>query len=140
MVNDLSHPAHCDYVWQASGNVFEIDVSIYDINREEFQRKVWRWTQLYNVMQDSGEEITHTMEEGSQHGQSYYETFAVSEGSARTCPTMFIGRFFELGDSDDSLIRVEAKVCRDNWRDLSIRTQIWSILDSFRLIQNSESE
>lgn len=149
----FSRPQECAFFWQDEFNVFEIEVNVYDIaSGSPFEKKVETWTQLYNrtAGTDTGgilntqEMITYTIEEGSQHGLTYYEVIGRAAGNdspvARFCATMFVSRFFELGDSDDGLIRISATICERDWNKSHYQQRITSVFDSFRPVSEGEQQ
>ena len=127
-----SRPDVCEYDWQDWSNVFDVRVRTYDIRSgTTFREKVVRWHELY--IKD-----TYTIEEGDQHGHSFYEaTSTTKPKSSEYCPTVLIRRFFELDGPADNLIQVSAAVCQEDWNNVDIRLQIWAILGSFRPFQHS---
>ena len=146
----FSRPEECEYIWQDEFNLFDVQVSVHYIpSRSTFEEKVVRWTELHSTTAGT-QGIPSTqirigykpIVEESQHGHSYYETFGFT-GRGKPpfdnfCPTVFISRFFELGDPDDSLLRVSAVVCERHWEESRYQDRITSILDSFHPVPYGE--
>lgn len=138
----------CKYDWQDASDIFDIEVNSYgSLAGHTLEAKVKGYIERVDETGGTGvantgkTKVTYSpIASGIQHEQPYLEVIGRSEGRAylNTCNTLFISRFFALGDWDDDIIQVSTTVCERDWERERIHDEIMGILDSFRPVPYGE--
>ena len=132
-----SRPDGCEFSWRDGGDVFDVQVSMHSASpNDTFKRSVTRWINLNPRTSGSyGAKITYTIGEGSQYGHPYCEAIGRIQGDGRFCTTLFVSRFFQMGDWEKDLynmVQIHVGVCERDWNNAKVHKRYAYELDSFR--------